>query len=93
MAESRDCPVCGSPIMFKYVRPDFDFYISKDGTIKRDTNNDLWEGKDPYLIFHCTSDMLHDLYSCPSNTECLDFQNKWEESINKEFYDKIFPDL
>ena len=60
MIKSRDCPVCGGPIMFSYVRPDFDFDI-EDGKIVRDTNKDLWHGKDPYLDFYCTNDRTHDL--------------------------------
>lgn len=92
MIKPRDCPVCGGPIMFTYVRPSFEFYI-EDGEIVRDTNKDLWDGKDPYLEFRCINDLTHDLEKIqlidPSSTA----QAEWEETVREEFYQKIFPDL
>jgi len=92
MAKSRDCPVCSGPIMFSYVRPDFDFDI-EDGKIVRDTNKDLWDGKDPYLHFYCTHDKTHDL-AHPTLLDASHLsQSNWEQEIITEFYEKIFPDL
>jgi len=78
--------------MFSYITPELNFYV-EDGEIVRDTNNDLWEGKDPYLKFRCTNDITHDLNTAPSIVEYLHIQNTWESDISREFYDKIFPDL
>jgi hypothetical protein len=92
MAEPRDCPVCGGPIMITYIRPDFDFYI-EDGKIQRDTNGDLWYGKDPYLEFYCTNDKTHDLEQDLSIVEHRNAQQEWQEDVQKEFYEKIFGEL
>lgn len=92
MIKSRDCPICGGPIMFSYVRPEFEFNI-EDGKIVRDSNQDLWNGKDPYLDFHCSNDGTHDLEG-PLLVDASHLaQTEWEESISEEFYEKIFPDL
>jgi hypothetical protein len=92
MIKSRDCPVCGGPIMFSYERPNLDFYI-EDGKIVRDTNRDLWYGKDPYLAFYCTNDITHNLEGPMLVDSSSSAQSDWETAIEEEFYEKIFPDL
>lgn len=92
MIESRNCPVCGGPVMITYIRPSFDFYI-EDGKIERDTNKDLWHGKDPYLDFHCTNDRTHNLHIGPSIVESMNAQIDWEEKVTEYFYEKIWPDI
>lgn len=92
MAKSRDCPICGGQIMFTYVRPDFEFYI-EGGKIKRDTNTDLWHGKNPYLEFHCTNDRTHDLNQPALVDPSLFEQQEWEEDVENEFYATVYHDL
>lgn len=92
MIKSRDCPVCGGPIMFSYVRPDFEFYI-ENGKIVRDKNEDLWFEKDPYLGFHCSNDRNHDLEQPQLTDPKSDSQLDWQQTIREEFYAKIYPDL
>lgn len=92
MIKPRDCPVCGGPIMFRYVRPNFDFDI-EDGKIVRDKNKDLWDGTEPHLDFHCTNDRTHELNQPSLVDESFNSQAEWEETIEEEFYEKIFPDL
>jgi len=93
MIKPRDCPVCGGPIMFTYVRPDFIFYIDEDGEINRDSNQDLWHGKDPFLKFHCGNDMTHNLEEIQLMDPTTSSQSDWEEAVEEEFYQKIFPEL
>ena len=90
MIESRDCPICGGEIMFEYIRPDFTFYIN-EGKIERDRNNDLWEGKDPYLKFRCVNDKLHDIETQEGRP--IDSFSNWTEDVTKEFYEKGHHDV
>ena len=86
MIRSRDCPICGGEIMFTYVRPDFTFYIN-EGEIERDSNNDLLEGKDPYLKFRCVNDDLHDI-NTPQEGRLPDSMQDWIEEVTKKFYEE-----
>ena len=90
MIESRDCPICGGEVMFIYVRPDFTFYIN-EGKIERDTNNDLWEGKDPYIRFRCVNDELHAIDIQEGRP--IDSFSNWKEDVTKEFYEKGHDDV
>jgi len=91
MIESRDCPICCGAIMLCYIRPDFEYYI-QEGKIERDTNNDLWEGSDPYLDFHCSNDRLHDI-NTPQEGRPADSMQAWIEDVTKEFYEKGYYDV
>ena len=91
MIENKCCPICGADIAFSYVRPDYDFDII-DGKIERDTNKQLWDG-DLHFEFYCGFDRVHDIdtgYSCFEDER--DF-HMWTEVVEKEFYEKIFPEL
>jgi hypothetical protein len=90
MIEKKVCPKCGTEIAFSYVRPDYIFDII-DGKIERDENQDLWIGKDPYLEFYCGGDRTHNLEHIDPHNE-KDFI-LWTETVEREFYEKIFPDL
>lgn len=92
MAKNRDCPVCGSPIMFSYIKPQQNFDII-NGEIVQDKNTELWTCKDPYLEFQCTLDITHDLHTTSIVEENIHAQLYWEEAITEEFYEKIFPHL
>jgi len=87
MIEQRDCPVCGGQIMIKYITPTYNYYITEDGKIERDTNNDLWEGKDPYLSFCCSNDELHDI-NINQEGRPSDSMQKWKDLVEKEFYER-----
>lgn len=87
MIKQRNCPVCGAQIMIVYIRPDFAFYINEKGEIERDTNNDLWEGKDPYLKFRCENDDLHDINIDEEGRPRNSMQD-WIEDVTLEFYRK-----
>lgn len=87
MIEQKDCPVCGGAIVIVYVRPDLTYYI-ENGKIVRDTNNDLWDGTEPFLRFQCSNDALHDMeaktiFDDPKDTSLRD----WMEMVQKEFYE------
>ena len=93
MIRQMDCPICGGPIMLEYIRPDLYFYI-ENGKIERDDNNDMWEGKNPYLRFRCSNDSEHDIESKtiiddPEDTSLFD----WMQEVQNEFYDSICPEL
>jgi len=90
--EQRDCPICGGPIMFSYVRPALDFYFSENGKIERDNNKDLWEGT-AHLEFYCSNDRTHELNDPPPISEYRHAHQKWEEKVIKHFYEFIFPEL
>ncbi len=91
MIENKWCPLCGKEITFSYMRPDYYFDIVK-GKIERDTNNDLWEGKDPYFKFHCSNDREHNIDDHSNPQDEIEFI-LWTETVEKEFYEKIFPEL
>ena len=91
MIKPRDCPICGGSIVFSYVRPDYDFYFDGE-EIKRDTNKDLWDGKDPYLNFYCSNDRTHSIEWNEDQKKMVEY-TQWTEDIEREFYEKIFPDL
>lgn len=83
MLKTKNCRICGSDIIFCYKTPTKSFRI-EDGKIVRD---DAWEGPEwdnPYLKFYCSNDMEHEV-----ENQDID----WSEEVEKEFYEKIFPDL
>ena len=90
MIRERDCPICGGDINFKYVTPDKNFYIL-NGEIEHDTNNLAWEKEG--LVFQCSNDATHDLYGGEHNPSVNLKQQEWEDYIEFEFKDKIFPEL
>jgi len=92
MIKQRDCPICGAQIMLVYIRPDFDFYINEKGEIERDTNNDLWDGKDSYLKFRCGNDEFHDINIDEEGRPKNSMQD-WIEDVTKEFYEKAHHDV
>ena len=84
MVTTKQCSICGSDIVFCYKIPTKSFRID-DGKIVRD---DAWVGaeyENPYINFHCSNDIEHDI-------EGQDMIN-WTEEVEEEFYKKILPSL
>jgi len=74
------CKECGAEIVFSYITPDRSYRI-EDNKIVRD---DPWEGPeydDPYLDFHCSNDMEHDI-----NTQEVD---EWADKITELFFKEM----
>jgi hypothetical protein len=90
MIKGRDCPICGGDINFRYVTPDKNFYIL-NGVIEHDSNNLVYEEEG--LVFQCSNDATHDLYGGGDHPEISLEQEKWEDTIDFEFKEKIRPEL
>ncbi len=84
MLKTKQCSTCGSDIVFCYRIPTKSFRI-EHGNIVRD---DAWEGPEwdnPYLKFYCSNDIEHGV----EDKDIIE----WSGEVEKEFYEKIFPDL
>jgi len=91
--ESRDCSICGGPIMFTYVHPDNDFYI-ENGKIERDRNNDIYSATHPYVEFRCVNDITHDIEhktiaDDPEDDSLMD----WMIKVENIFFKDVLPYL
>jgi hypothetical protein len=80
MFTKRFCPECDEEIGFDYKTPDRSFIINEDGLLSRNDNNDAWSpnGDLPYVAFHCTNDMEHEL---PLTSEFNDWSREIEDYI------------
>jgi hypothetical protein len=87
MITSRNCPECGSEIIFSYGTPIRHYKIGfgiKDGKFIRD---DAWEGPvydNPIFDFYCSNDKSHDIEQATVIYEQT--FDEWEEEIQDEFY-------
>jgi hypothetical protein len=83
MITKRNCPECGSEIVFSYETPSR-CYAIKDGKIARD---DAWEGPtydSPTIYFYCSNDRSHDIEQSTVIYEKT--FDEWQEEIQDEFY-------
>jgi len=89
--KSKDCPICGGPIMFEYIHPTNDFYI-EDGKIERDGNLELFNRS--YVRFRCINDLTHDLESKTIVNDPDDNSlTEWMQKVEEIFYKDVLPNI
>lgn len=78
------CRVCGAEIVVTYMRYDKSFRIQNNCLVRDDNNF----GNDE-LIFHCSSDMEHDIDPQPQDKISINEFCNWEEKVEKYFREII----